>query len=245
MTRVASISLLALVLVGAACGDGGNRDVLTVLAASSLTDPMTQLAEAFEDAEDVTVRLSFAGSSALASQANEGAPADVIITADRANMQRVEDAGAVTVIARNRLAIVVEPGNPRGIADLDDLGRSDVVLVLCAPEVPCGRFGALALEKAGVAASPASLEENVKGVVSKVMLGEADAGIVYATDVLTTGDDAEGVDIDIADDPELEAEYAVTVLDGSERPAVAQAWVDLLVGPTGREVLRAHGFLAP
>jgi molybdate transport system substrate-binding protein len=120
-----------------------------------------------------------------------------------------------------------------------------VVFVLCAPEVPCGKFGAKALEKAGVTATPASLEENVKGVVSKVTLGEADAGIVYVTDVQAAAGDAEGVDIDIAGDADLEAVYPMGILQQTTNEDLAQAWIDFVTSADGQAVLADHGFLAP
>ena len=227
----------ALLLVGCGADDG---DGITVLAAASLADPLTELAAAFEAAEGVDVALRFGGSSALVAQVNEGAPADVLVTADETTMAALDASVEPTVIARNRLAIAVERGNPKDISGLGDLDRPDVVLVLCAAEVPCGRLAALALDRAGVDAEPASLEENVKGVVSKVALGEADAGIVYATDV--RGADAVAID---ADDPDLEAVYPMTVLERGEHAALADAWVDFVAGPEGRAVLVAHGFLAP
>ncbi|HEX4904634.1 MAG TPA: molybdate ABC transporter substrate-binding protein [Acidimicrobiales bacterium] len=236
---------LVVLLVLAACGTGDDDAAITVLAASSLTEAMTEIGAAFEEAEGVEVTLSFGGSSSLAEQANQGAPADVIVTADRASLAKVDDAGEPTDVARNRLAIIVEPGNPKRITGLADLARDDVVLVLCAPEVPCGRFGALALEKAGVVVTPASLEEKVKGVVSKVTLGEADAGLVYVTDVEAAGDDAAGVDIDVAADRELEAVYSMAVLGQSEHAALAAEFIGFVAGAEGRRVLAAHGFLAP
>lgn len=236
MTRAFLVAALLLVGCGSDDGDGG----ITVLAAASLADPFTELAAVFEAAEGVDVALRFGGSYALVAQVNEGAPADVLVTADELTMAAVNGAVDPTIIARNRLAIAVERGNPKGITGLGDLDRPDVVLVLCAPEVPCGRLGALALDRAGVDVAPASLEENVKGVVSKVALGEADAGIVYATDVRG----ANAVTID-ADEPELEAVYPMTVLESGDHAALAGAWVDFVAGPEGRAVLVAHGFLAP
>lgn len=235
--------LVALAL--ASCGGGDGDAQLTVLAASSLTEAMTEIGAAFEVAQDVEVTFSFGGSSSLVEQANQGAPVDVVVTADPSNMARVDDAVEGTDVARNRLAIIVEPDNPKGITGLADLARDDVVLVLCAPEVPCGRLGALALEKAGVEAEPASLEENAKGVVSKVTLGEADAGIAYVTDVAAAGDDATGVDIDIADDPALEAVYSMAVLGRSEHAALAADFIAFVAGAEGRRVLVEHGFLVP
>ena len=245
--KTAVLVVAALVAALVACGDddddvssdGGGS--ITVLAAASMTDALTEVGDAFDGGE---VTFSFGGSSALVAQVAAGADADVLVTADQSNMDEVEGVEEETVIARNRLAIVVESGNPLGIAGLDDLERDDVVLVMCAPEVPCGRFGALALEKAGVAAEPASLEENVKGVVSKVTLGEADAGIVYVTDVLAAGGDATGVDIDIADDPELEAAYPMAVLPDGDAD-LARSFVDFVAGDEGQAILREHGFLEP
>jgi molybdate transport system substrate-binding protein len=119
------------------------------------------------------------------------------------------------------------------------------VFVLCAPEVPCGKFGAKALDEAGVTATPTSLEENVKGVVSKVTLGEADAGIVYVTDVQAAGDNAEGVHIDIAGDPDLEAVYPMGILQQSTNKDLAQTWIDFVASTEGRAALARRGFSAP
>jgi molybdate transport system substrate-binding protein len=196
----------------------------------------------------VKVTFNFAGSSALAQQINQGAPADVFVSADETNMKKVTDAGNAAnpkTVARNRLAILVEKGNPKAIAGLADLAKPGVVFVLCAAEVPCGKFGAAALAKAGVTAKPASLEENVKAVVSKVTLGEADAGIVYVTDVQAAGDKAQGVDIDIAADPALEAVYPIAVTTSSTNRAAAQAWIDYVLSAEGQKTLGTFGFLSP
>jgi molybdate transport system substrate-binding protein len=222
---------------------------LRVLAAASLTEAFTELGRRFEaDHPGLDVTFTFAASSALARQVNDGAPADVLVTADEASMAAVTAAGNAAdpqTIARNRLAIVVGPGNPRRIDALADLGRRGVVFVVCAPEVPCGRFAAAALERAGVTATPASLEENVKAVVSRVTLDEADAGIVYVTDVRAAGDEVAGVDIDIADDPDLEAVYPAAITTGASNPQAAKAWIDHVRSAGGRRVLASHGFLAP
>ena len=146
-----------------------------MFAAASLTEAFTAMGETFEaEHANVEVTFNFAASSALAQQINEGSPADVFVAADESNMRTVAEAGNAsgpTTIARNRLAILVEKGNPKGVTRLADLGKSGVVFVLCAPEAPCGKFGATALEKARVTARPASLEENVTAVPSKVLLG--------------------------------------------------------------------------
>jgi molybdate transport system substrate-binding protein len=245
-----ALAAIALAVVGG-CGDGqaaADRRTLTVLAASSLSDAFTELGAMFDDAHDgVDVRFSFAASSALLQQLEQGAPADVIATADEESMRRAIAASSAanpTVIARNRLSIIVEPGNPQRVTGLADLARPDIVFVLCAPDVPCGKLAAAALTRAGVTAAPKSLEENVKGVVSRVTLGEADAGIVYVTDVRAAGNDAEGVAIDIAAETDLEAVYSVAVTARAQRADLARSWIDFLVGPAQR-TLRAYGFLAP
>jgi molybdate transport system substrate-binding protein len=254
------VALLVMVCPAACGGDNASpttvpkgRDDLSgdlrVFAASSLTDAFTELGATFmADHPDLKVTFSFAGSSALAQQINAGAPADVFVSADEANMAKVTGAGntrSPKVIARNRLAILVEKGNPNGIASLADLATRDVVLVVCAPEVPCGKLAALALRKAGVDARPASLEENVKAVVSKVTLGEADAGIVFVTDVRAAGDMAAGVDIDIARDAELEAVYPIAVAKQATNALAADAWIDFVLSDEGQRALNRHGFLAP
>ena len=244
------VLVVGLVLASvASCRPGGRDDSsrqLTVFAASSLTESFTEIAHDFEQTyRGAHVTLHFGGSAALAEQVEQGAPADVLVTADEATMARVSDAGSPTLIARNRLSIVVEKGNPRKINGVADLARSDVVLVLCATQVPCGHLAATALAKANVSAAPRSLEENVKGVVSKVMLGEADAGIVYVTDLREAGDKVEGVTIANADDPELEAVYPVAVLGRTRESFLANAWKGFLIADFGQRVLRAHGFLPP
>ncbi len=192
---------LALVLgLGARCGDDEQAPAaapsstsatqpalsgnLTVLAAASLSESFKELGGAFEAAYPGTkVAFSFDSSSALAAQANGGAPADVFASADQSNMKKVTDAGNATgpkVFAHNKLAIIVAKGNPKKVKGLADFGK--VTFVLCAVEVPCGKYGAEALSKAGVKAQPKSFETNVKGVVTKVTTGAVDAGIGYVTD---------------------------------------------------------------
>ncbi len=222
---------------------------LRVLAAASLSEAFSELGRVFEGRHpNVEITFNFAASSALAEQLNAGAPGDVFASADEANMRKVTDRGTAAdpkVIARNRLAILVERGNPRGVAGLADLADPDLVLVLCAPEVPCGRLAAAALAKAGVRVRPASLEENVKAVVSKVTLGEADAGIVYATDVKAAGDEAQGVHIGIASDPDLEAVYPMAVTRATSNREAAQAWLDFVLSAEAQSILRTHGFVSP
>jgi molybdate transport system substrate-binding protein len=243
--------VLAAVLFAVATGCGGDEastSSLTVLAASSLTEALDSIVPAFEAAHgDVDVTTSFAGSSALAAQIEAGAPGDVFVAADETTMAALEERGLVgpsAVVARNRLTIVVEEGNPASIEDLADLARDDLLVVLCAPEVPCGRYAARALAAAGVeGVEPRSLEENVKAVVSKVALGEADAGIVYASDVRASAADVDAVDIDGSDDPRLLARYPAAVVRRPEAGRAARAFVDFLRSPRGQALLEAAGFL--
>lgn len=216
---------------------------LTVLAAASLSESFKELGTAFEAKHpDSKVTFSFDSSSALAAQANNAVPADLFASADQANMKKVTDAGNATgpkVFAHNKLAIIVAKGNPKKIKSLADFTR--VSFVLCAPEVPCGKYGVEALSKAAVKAQPKSLETNVKGVVTKITSGEADAGIGYVTDAKAAAN-AEG--IEIPDAQNVVAEYPVAVLKQSANSTLAQAFLDFIVGAEAQAVLAKYGFAA-
>lgn len=251
MTR-AALSLLLTVsatAAGPACGGRSAESVVHVSAAASLTEAFTELAKAYEaEHPGVRVETNFAASSALARQVNDGAPVDVLATADEATMKMVADAGNASdprVFARNRLAILVGRDNPKAIRGLADLARPDVALLLCAPQVPCGRSASAALAKAGVDAEPESFEENVKAVVSKVTLGEADAGIVYATDVKAAGERAQGLNIAGADDVSLVAAYPIAVTKQAVGSQAAEDWVGFVMSARGQETLARFGFLPP
>lgn len=249
---VVAIAIASTLVLTSGCSrDGGTgpRRTLTVFAASSLTEAFTALGRTFERRHPgVKVTFRFGASSAISQQLVDGAPADVVATADEETMAKVVAAGRAAdpvIVARNRLALIVERGNPMGIRSLADATRPGVVLVLCAPEVPCGRLAAAALTAAGVTARPASLEENVKGVVAKVTLGEADAGIVYATDVRAAGDAAEGVDLPASGDPTLTAAYPMAVMTDAPDRATARAWLAFVRSAEGQRVLASFGFLGP
>ncbi len=221
---------------------------LRVFAASSLTEAFTELGRAFEVAyPDTTVRFSFAGSGVLAAQLEQGAPADVVATADPETMARLSRAGLLegkaTVFARNTLEIVVAAGNPEGIRSLSDLARPGLIVVLCNENVPVGRYAGEALARARADVSPASLEDGVKGVVTKVALGEADAGVVYATDVRAAGERVSGVQIPPADN--VVAEYPVAVHTEARYGRQARQFANFALSPAGRDVLRRSGFLKP
>jgi molybdate transport system substrate-binding protein len=244
----AALLLAAAVALSAGCGgsspaSGEGQRELTVFAAASLTDAFTQLGDQFTAAHpDVRVTFDFAGSSDLVTQLQQGAPADVLATADGSNMDKVAGkTGAPRDFAGNRLMIAVEPGNPRHITGLVDLAAEDLKVVLAAPEVPAGKYAEEALAKAGVTVQPVSLEESVKGVVTKVSLREADAGIVYVTDVDAAQGRIDGVEIPEAQN--VLATYPIATLTDSAHLDDAQAFVDLVLSAEGQKVLARYGFL--
>jgi molybdate transport system substrate-binding protein len=220
---------------------------ITVFAASSLTAAYTAIGKDFEKNHPGSmVKFNFGGSSTLVAQIQQGAIGDVFASADQANMQKAIDAGlvagAATVFARNRLAIVVAAGNPKHILGLSDLAHSGLVVVLCAPAVPCGHYAVQALQKTGVTVKPASQETDVKAVVSKVALGEADAGIVYVTDVKAGGATVQGVEIPLPQN--VVADYPVAILKDSQDSPLAKAFISYLLG-AGQSTLARYGFTAP
>jgi molybdate transport system substrate-binding protein len=231
----------------AASPGGALNGSITVFAAASLTAAFGTIGADFQFAHPGTmIHFVFAGSSTLVAQVQEGAVGDVFASADQSNMQKLVDAGLTagspSIFARNRLQIVVAAGNPRQIAGLADLGRPGLVVVLCAPVVPCGRYANQSLQKAGVTVKPASQEVDVKAVVSKVALGEADAGIVYVTDVEAGGSSVQG--IDIPDSLNVVADYPIVVLKDSQNVALARAFVGY-IHANGERTLARYGFLAP
>jgi molybdate transport system substrate-binding protein len=260
MCRLRALVLAGLVLGLGACGDGtGNgappsdgQPVLsgraTVFAAATLADAFEAIGDAFTAANpEAAVTFSFAGSSSLAQQILEGAPADVFASADEENMARLTDNGATAtdpvVFATNEMVVAVPPGNPLGIAGLADLARPDVALVVCAEQVPCGRFAAEILDGAGVDATPRSYEENVRAVLTKVELGEADAGIVYASDVQASAGGVDGVPV--PEEQNVVARLTIAATVESRNPDVAAAFVDFVTGEQGQAVLRRFGFGPP
>jgi molybdate transport system substrate-binding protein len=233
--------------VGGAGGDARSR-TLTVFAAASLRDVFEQLADEFEaDHPGVTVELSLAGSSDLAAQILQGAPADVFASADTTNMDKlVADHlvdGAPVYFAFNTLEIAVPLGNPAGIGALHDLAEPGVNLVVCAPQVPCGRATSQAERAAGVDLRPVSEEQSVTDVLTKVISGEADAGLVYVTDVRGAGAKVEGVPFPEAD--RAVNTYPIATVAGAAQAGLAGQFVDLVTGPDGQHVLSAAGFGRP
>lgn len=253
MRRPAPALLAALLLLGvgsttACAGDEPDGTVLTVLAAASLSSSFEELAERFEAAHDgVTVELGLAGSSDLAAQVISGAPADVLATADLATMERVAAEGLTgsepQVFATNTLQLVVPPDDPGDVSSLADLADEDLAVVVCAPEVPCGAAARSLAEAAGVTLAADSEEQSVADVLGKVRTGEADAGLVYVTDVAAAAGDVLGIDVPEA--TSVVNDYPVATLAGSDEAVLAQEFVDLVLSEEGRQVLAEAGFGPP
>ncbi len=258
--RLGAAAVMLLALAGCTSSSGGagpsgptgsGTEVtgsIVVLAAASLAESFTELGTAFEAEHPGTrVRFSFAASSELASQIAAGAPADVFAPASPATMAQVVEAGDASdepaVFVRNTLEIAVPAGNPAGVTGLADFARPALTVALCAPEVPCGAASATVFDLAGLTPAPDTLESDVKAALSKVRLGEVDAALVYRTDVLAAGDEVEG--IEFPESARAVNDYPVTVLAGSENPATARAFVDLVRSPAGAAVLSAAGFDLP
>jgi molybdate transport system substrate-binding protein len=248
--RVLIAAVAVLFIFGAQPPAAGEKPSgeLTVFAAASLTESFEAIAKQFEKRyPDVDVKLNFDSSSNLAAQIQQGAPADVFASADEANLQKTIDSGDVTAkpgpFAKNRLEIAVEEGNPKKIKGLADLADSDLVVVLCADDVPCGRYAAEAFAKAGVTVSPASKEENAKATLSKVSLGEADASVVYVTDVKAEKGAVSGVKI--PDAQNVMATYPIAPVHESPNAAATKAWVRFVQSKARQKTLRKFGFLPP
>jgi molybdate transport system substrate-binding protein len=251
-SRLAAVLAVAALALAACGGDdsggssGGQSPAeIKVFAAASLTAAFTELGQQYRSANGGTkVTFNFAGSQALATQIQQGAPADVFASADIPNMDKVKDlVGTPRNFASNLLQIVVEKGNPKGVKTLDDLANPDLKVVLAAPDVPAGRYAKQVLDQAGVGVRPVSQEDNVKAVVTKVSLGEADAGIVYVTDVTAGGDKVQGVDI--PREQNVVATYPIATVKAGKAQDKAQPFMDLVLSDQGQQVLSRYGFLPP
>ena len=254
---VAAVGLTALL---AGCGGGGGSTAaapsaapaaaleartLTVLAAASLTETFNGLEKQFEAAHPgVDVKLNYAGSSDLAQQIVNGAPADVFAAASDATMKTVTDAGQAAatpkIFATNVLEIATAPGNPKGIATFADLAKPDLKVVVCAPQVPCGA-AADKIEKAtGVTLKPVSEEADVKSTLGKITSGDADAGLVYLTDVASAKGQVQGVEFPEA--TQATTNYPIAVLKNAPQADLAQQFEDLVTGDAGQQALKTAGF---
>ena len=249
------VAAVTATLVLAACGSSSKGTAstspsgkltgsITVLAGSSLTAGFTGLGEEFQTAHPGTkIEFSFGSSSDLERSIEEGAPADVFASADQKNMTKLVAAGANSGrpvdFAKNRLEIAVEKGNPENIATLSDLAKPGVVVVLCDPSAPCGKYAAQVLDNAKVKLTPKSLEANVKSTLSKVEIGEADAAIVYVSDVTSSGK-VDGVEIPAK--VNVLTTLPIVALKDSKNAALAKAWVDFVVAHQS-ELVSKYGFL--
>ena len=249
--RTGRVGTVSLVLLAACSGArevrppaAGPRGPVTVFAAASLTEAFNDVRESLRSSTPgLSVTFSYGGSAALVRQIQQGAPADVVATADSGTMEQLTDAGLVetpVTFARNRLEILVARGNPKTVTRLADLARPDLKVVLADDSVPAGKYAAQALQAAGAKVKPVSKEADVKAAVAKVTLGEADAAIVYATDVLAAGTKGQGVEIPPS--ANVVAEYPVAVMKSTKNLAAARAFVDALLDGAGQDALRQRGF---
>jgi len=245
--------VIALVVLLAACGgtgqatpDGLERQVV-VSAAASLTDAFAEIEVAFEAANPgVDVVLNLGASSTLREQILAGAPVDVYAAANTLTMADVVAAGRSdgdpVVFAQNSLAIAVAAGNPGGVTGLEDFARGELLIGLCAPGVPCGDFARQALAGAGVVPAVDTNEPNVRALITKIELGELDAGIAYATDVMSTPR-IEG--LEIPEEHDVRADYPITVVAAAPHPRAAAAFVAFVLSGEGRRILDEYGFSSP
>ncbi|MGX1885904.1 molybdate ABC transporter substrate-binding protein [Streptomyces sp. NPDC055287] len=258
----AALATTALLVPLAACGsdNGSEQDAgaetgksatgtakaeLTVLAAASLTDVFKTAGAAYEKAHPGTkLTFSFAGSQELAAQVKQGAPADALVTADTKTMDALRtDTGAPTVIAKNRLVIATGEGNPQKVDSLKDLADTKLKVVLAAPEVPVGRYSQKILDAQKITVKPVSQEPNVRAVLSKVELGEADAGLVYKTDAATATDKVDA--IEIPDAQNAIAAYPAATLKTSKNSAAAEAFVKWLSSAEAQKIFKDAEFQQP
>ena len=220
---------------------------LNVFAAASLTGALDSAKTALKGTDPgLSLTYNFGGSNTLATQIQQGAPADVFASADEANMNKLVAAGLVdapVVFARNKLEIAVAPGNPKHITGLADLAKPGMTVVLEAPGVPAGDYSRSVLAKLGITVTPRSLETDVKSAIAKVAAGEADATIVYVTDVAAAGSTVTGVTIPDADQPVIT--YPIAVVKASRNQAAARAFVASAVSGEVQTALEAAGFAPP
>ncbi|MET9018445.1 molybdate ABC transporter substrate-binding protein [Actinopolymorpha sp. NPDC004070] len=274
-TRAGLVALATATLVGlAGCGGGTNSaggkaadtpnrsttsaaaksatpkvsGTITVFAAASLTEAFTTLAKEFEAAHPhATVRLNFGGSSALATQIDQGAPVDVFASAAPTNMRDVTEqghaAGSPTTFVRNQLVIAVPKGNPKHVKGLGDLTRPGTKVALCAEQVPCGAAAQKALAAAHVRLTPVTLEPDVKGALTKVRIREVDAALVYRTDARSAASDVDGVEF--PESAKAVNAYPIVVLKDGQNPSGGRAFTDYVLSARGRSVLTRAGFQTP
>lgn len=241
--RAALLTALCLALTPACAAESDDEQQLTIFAAASLTESFEELVDRFEeDHPGVDVVTSFDSSATLAGQVLAGAPADVVATADSVTMGILEEENRLAeppvVFARNEMALVVPAGNPAGIDDVEDLENADYVV--CARTAPCGDLAERILSEARIEREPRSLEVDVKAVLTKVSLGEADAGLVYVTDVVAAEGDVE--EIPLPPSASETTDDLIAVVRGSDEAELAQEFTELVLSPEGGRVLEEAGF---
>jgi molybdate transport system substrate-binding protein len=244
--RGVSLAALLTVLPLTGCGGGNDNTTITVLAASSLTGTFTELGKEFEREHDgVTVKFAFDSSATLAQQATQGAPADVLATADTTTMDSAKSAQASTptIFATNVMVLATPADNPANVQSFSDLDKSSVKYVMCVPTAPCGAVGQALLDQDHVTGKPVSQEVDVKSVLAKLTEGEADAGLVYTTDAVAAEDQVKV--LPIPGSAKQITSYPIVTLQQSEHSDVAQDFVDLVTGSTGQQVLAKAGFGKP
>ncbi|MBK8445544.1 MAG: molybdate ABC transporter substrate-binding protein [Micropruina sp.] len=251
-TAAAALTALALSLAGCAStpaatgtSTAGGGTTLTVFAAASMKPTFTALGTAFESTHaGVKVTFNFAGSQTLAEQIINGAAADAFASANEANMKTVTDAGLAAtgaqVYATNQLTIAVPPDNPAGITSWNDLTKKGLKLVVCAPVVPCGAATEKIEQATGTTLTPVSEEQAVTDVMAKVQAGEADAGLVYQTDVIAAGETVKG--IEFAESSKAINTNVIAALKDGPQAKLGQEFVDLVLSAEGQQVLKAAGF---
>ena len=244
---VAGLASLIFISACASSSESQAQTTIEVYAASSLATPFAYAGLAFEESTGVKVQFNLGASSDLARFVQEGAPADVFASADVANMDKVESQDLLdspsVIFATNYLEIIVEKGNPLNISSLEDLSNPDLIFVTTNPDVPIGKYTAEVLRKAGVSVTPDSFESNVKGIMLKVASGEADAGIVYHSEVIASDGQVEGVKIPT--EFNIVAKYPIGIIKNSENKEQAQDFIDFLLSPKGQALLTQYGFKTP
>ncbi len=220
---------------------------ITVFAAASLTGSFTEIGKQFEAAHPGTkVTFNFGPSSGLATSINQGAPADVFASASAKNMDQIVSAGNAAdpkTFANNVMEIAVPPKNPGKVTGVNDLAKSSVKVALCQSQVPCGTVAAKVFSNAGITVKPVTEEVDVKGVLTKVVSGDVDAGMVYVTDVLSAGDTVKGVEI--PENVNASTSYPIATVKASKNAATASAFVAYVLSSDGEAVLQKAGFAKP
>jgi molybdate transport system substrate-binding protein len=244
--RLGAAAALLTLLPLTACGGGNDNTTITVLAASSLTGTFAELGREFEvQHPGVTVKLAFDSSATLAQQATQGAPADVLATADTTTMDSAKSAQASTPkdFATNVMVLATPADNPGHVHAFSDLDNSSVKFVMCVPTAPCGAVGQALLDQDHITGKPVSQEVDVKSVLAKLTEGEADAGLVYTTDAVAAGDQVKA--LPIPGSAKRITTYPIVTLQQSKHADLAQQFVDLVTGSTGQQVLDKAGFGKP